>query len=201
VNFKKLRENKRKREFFFQNAVKVAKNILGDYLVVDNGGLMIGKIVEVEAYLGVNDDASHSFRGRITKRNKVLFEDGGVVYVYSIYGKYFCFNIVVSRKGDPQAVFVRALEPILGIEIMLKHRKVERIKMLTNGPCRWTTAFGIDKKFLGRSTVSKSLYISQTPSKNFKIVSAKRIGIEYANNSRDLPLRFYIKDNSFVSKK
>ncbi len=202
MTLKQLDKNKRSKRFFSYSAIRVARQILGDFLIVRNkGSFMVGKIVEVEAYLGINDDASHSFRGKITPRNRVLFERGGVVYVYSIYGKYICFNIVVSKRNDPQAVFIRALEPILGMDIMLRNRKVDNFKLLTNGPCRWTSAFGIDKRFLGKDIVSSDLYISKNPSKKFNIISSKRIGIDYATKCKDLKLRFYIEDNPFVSKK
>jgi DNA-3-methyladenine glycosylase len=194
--------NKRSAKFFLKGAEYVAQNILGDYLVLEKKRYtLIGKIVETESYLGINDDASHSFRGRITPRNKIMYKQGGLVYVYLIYGKFWCFNIVVSKKGDPQAVFIRALEPIEGIDLMKKNRKVSDIKKLTNGPCRWTIAFGINRNFLGKSIVSQEIYLLHNSSKKFQIERTKRVGIDYASQSKDLPLRFYIKDNLFVSRK
>ena len=143
-----LRRNKRGRDFFLQDAVTVAKNILGDYLVVrfigenssrrsgkvDKKGVwLVGKIVEVESYLGIKDDASHSFDGKITRRNRIMYEPGGTIYTYLIYGKYWCFNIVVSGRDDPQAVFIRALEPVIGIDKMVENRKTGDIRKLTAG--------------------------------------------------------------------
>ena len=199
---KKLRFKKRTRAFFYRQAEYVAKNILGDYLTLKNKKqILIGKIVETEAYLGINDDASHSFQRRVTPRNKIMYNRGGLVYVYLIYGKFWCFNIVVSKKDNPQAVFIRALEPILGIDLMKKRRGVERIDKLTNGPCRWTQSFSINKSFLGREITSKEMFISSPTRKKFTVVKAKRIGIDYAAKSKDFSLRFYIKDNPFISKK
>jgi DNA-3-methyladenine glycosylase len=194
-------QKKREKDFFLQDASYVAKNILGDCLVLrDKKNTLVGRIVETEGYLGIEDDASHSFGGKITERNKVMYKEGGVIYVYLIYGKFYCFNIVVAEKDSPQAVFVRALEPLVGLETMKKNRGVSDIKTLTNGPCRWTMAFGINKSFLGKSILSEEIFVSYNPLKNFDIVRTKRIGIDYAVKSKDLSLRFYIKNNPFVSK-
>ncbi len=199
---KKLRSKRRSKAFFCRQAEYVAKNILGDYLTLKNKKqTLIGKIVETEAYLGISDDASHSFQGKVTPRNKIIYSQGGFIYVYLIYGKFWCFNIVVSKKDNPQAVFIRAIEPIQGIELMKKRRGVEKEEKLTNGPCRWTQSFSINKSFLGREITSKDIFISSPTNKSFTIVKAKRVGIDYAVKSKNLPLRFYIKNNPFVSKK
>jgi len=199
---KKPRFKRRTKAFFYCQAVYVAKSILGDYLTLKTKKhTLIGKIVETEAYLGLGDDASHSFQGRLTRRNKILYSQGGLIYVYLIYGKLWCFNIVVSKKDNPQAVFIRAIEPIQGIELMKKARGIAKKEKLTNGPCRWTQSFSIDKSFLGREITSKDIFISSPANKNFTIVKTKRVGVDYAVKSKDLPLRFYIKDNPFVSKK
>ncbi|MDD3296374.1 MAG: DNA-3-methyladenine glycosylase [Candidatus Omnitrophica bacterium] len=200
-SFNLLLKRTRKLSFFRRNARFIARSILGDYLVFKTPeGILAARIVETEAYLGVKDDASHSYGGKLTPRNKVTYEPGGCVYVYLIYGKYWCFNIVVSRQGDPQTVFIRALEPLVGIDIMKVNRNLSSEKGLTNGPCKWTKAFGIDKKILGKSIVSREFFISYNRSKGFKVVSAKRIGVDYANKSKARFLRFYIKGNAFVSK-
>lgn len=198
---KKLEKNKRSRRFFLRDAKYVAKNILGDYLVLRNKKhTLIGKIVETEGYLGINDDASHSFGGKITERNKIMYAQGGLIYVYLIYGKFYCFNVVVSEKNKPQAVFIRAIEPIEGIDIMKKNRCMSDLKKLTNGPCRWTIALGVNKTFLGKDITSNEIFISRCISKKNNIVRTKRIGIEYAAKSKNRLLRFYIKNNLFVSK-
>jgi len=198
---KHLEKNKRRRDFFTKDASTIAKRILGDYLVMKNkDSFLVGRIVETESYLGIIDDASHAWGRKITERNRVMYAPGGVIYVYFIYGKYWCFNIIVSEKENPQAVLIRALEPLEGIEIMKKNRGVSELKKLTNGPCRWTQAFGIDKRFLGKSIESRDLFISLGPYKSFEIVHTKRIGIDYATHSKDSPLRFYIRGNEFISK-
>jgi DNA-3-methyladenine glycosylase len=201
LELSRLEKFKRSASFFQRPAQYVAKNILGDYLVLKKGKkILVGKIVETESYLGIEDDASHSFGGKVTERNKIMYNDGGIIYVYLIYGMFFCFNVVVSRKNNPQAVFIRALEPLEGIEIMKKNRKITDVRKLTNGPCKWTDAFGINKAFLGKNVTSDDIFISRNSSKKFDIVSTKRVGVEYAANSAGLPLRFYIRGNLFVSK-
>jgi len=197
-----LRKRMRTKHFFLNQAPYVAYHLLGDYIVVAKGRKnLIGEIVETEAYLGIEDDASHAFSGKLTSRNKFLYREGGIIYVYLIYGKFWCFNVVVSRKGDPQAVFIRAIEPLSGIEIMKKNRGRKSEKNLTNGPGRWTQALGINGRFLGRSITSKDFFISVGVCKKFSVVKTKRIGIDYAVYCKDLPLRYYIKDNPFVSVK
>jgi len=189
---KKAKLTRRNKTFFHHQAEYVAKSILGDYLILKNKThTLTGRIVETEAYPGINDDASHSYGGKVTPRNKIMYSQGGLIYIYLIYGRFWCFNIVVSKKDNPQAVFIRAIEPIQGIEL----------GKLTNGPCRWTQSFSINKSFLGREITSKDIFISSPASKNFAIVKAKRVGVDYAIQSRDLLLRFYIKGNPFVSKK
>jgi DNA-3-methyladenine glycosylase len=201
LDIKRLRQRKKTKIFFQRPAEYVAKNLLGDLLVLcKNKSILVGKIVETEAYLGREDEASHSFGGKITLRNQVMYSEGGKIYTYLIYGKFWCFNIVASKKDDPQAVFIRALEPLYGIRTMLRNRSGNH-NNLTNGPCRWTTAFGINKTFLGRDILSDKLFIASGQAKNFEIVETKRIGIDYATRSKDLPLRFYIKGSPFVSKR
>lgn len=191
---------KRKENFFCRRADYVARNILGDFLVVKNKkNILAGRIVETEAYLGKDDDAAHSFLAKKTKRNQVLYEKGGLVYVYLIYGLYWCFNIVVSQKSDPQSVLIRAIEPWLGAGYMGKKRK-GNLKNLTNGPCRWTQAFGINRKFLAEKISGNKIFILKKKKKDFSVIETSRIGIDYALKSRDLPLRYYIKGNSWVSK-
>ena len=197
-----LIKRRRGRSFFLKSAEFVAKNILGDFLVLkQKNKVLIAKIVETEAYLGIEDDASHSFKAKITSRNRLLYKEGGIIYVYLIYGKYWCFNIVVSKANDPQAVFIRALKPLEGISVMKRRRGIDSVKQLTNGPCRWTQSFGINKDFLGKSIISKDFFIARGNTKKFEVACKKRIGIDYAIKSKDALLRFYIKDDPFVSKR
>ncbi len=196
---------KPERKFFMRPADIVAKDILGAYLVrnINSKEKIIARIVEVEAYMGVKDKGSHSYGGRITERNKTMYLSGGVFYVYMIYGMYYCLNVVVHDKDIPHAVLIRAIEPIKGIEILKRNRGVkENTKNLTNGPGKLSQALDIDLRFNGSSVSDKGLYISRDGRvKDSQIVSAKRINIDYAEECKDLPLRFYLKDNSFISAK
>lgn len=190
-------------EFFQRSAVEVAQDLLGKYLVRNfpEGKTMV-KIVETEAYLGIDDPASHSYQGKITPRNKVMYQQGGVFYVYKIYGMYYCLNVVVNRKDIPQAVFIRAAQPVAGIEIMMKKRGIKDIKKLCNGPGRLTQALGINLDFYGLLVSNPKLYFLDGEEISKKeIVSAPRVNIDYAGEARNLPLRFYIKNNPFISRK
>ena len=127
-----------KREFYTENSVKVAEKLLGKLLVRElPEGTLIGKIVEVEAYGGRDDPASHAYRGK-TPRNQIMFGKPGLAYIYFTYGMHYCLNVKAEREGVPGAVLIRALEPIEGIEIMKKNRGVEKITELTSGPAKLT---------------------------------------------------------------
>jgi DNA-3-methyladenine glycosylase len=187
-------------DFFIGTTEEIAKKLLGKILVRNiKGKILSGKIVETEAYLDENDLASHSAVG-ITERNKVMFGEAGLAYVYFTYGMHYCFNVVTGEEGKGSAVLIRALEPIEGIELMKKLRQKDDLHILTNGPAKLCQALKIDKKLNGIDLkTSSEIYIAE-PSVNekFEVVVSKRIGIE---KSKDLPLRFYIKENKFVSKK
>ncbi len=190
-------------EFFQRPAIEVAQDLLGKYLVRNfpEGKVMV-KIVETEAYLGIDDPASHSYQGKITSRNKVMYQPGGVFYVYKIYGIYYCLNVVVNKKDIPQAVFIRAAQPVSGIEIIMKKRGTKDIKELCNGPGRLTQALGINLDFYGLKVSNTKLYFLDGEKISKKeIVSAPRVNIDYAGEAKNLPLRFYIKNNPFISRK
>lgn len=185
------------RRFFSRDTVEVAKELLGKFLVRQfEKGEIIGKIVEVEAYKGRGDPASHAYRG-YTQRNKILFSGSGLVYVYLIYGTYHCLCVTTKERG---VVLLRALEPIKGIEIMQKNRPVGNLLNLTNGPGKLTQALSITRKQYGLDlTKGKDLFICDGEMQTTrKITTAKRIGINVAINK---PWRFYLSDNKFVSKK
>ena len=192
-----------KSEFFQRSAVEVARDLLGRYLVRKfPEGRAIVKIVETEAYLGIEDPASHSYRGRITSRNKVMYREGGVFYVYKIYGMYYCLNVVTNLERIPEAVFIRSGEPVSGIELMRKRREVKEVRKLCNGPGRLTQALGIDLNFYGRKVTGNELYfLPGEKVKREEIVSTLRVNIDYAGEAKNFPLRFYIRDNIFVSRK
>ncbi len=191
-------QRKLKVEFYNRPTLRVAKELLGKYLVVNRKGKKLsGKIVETEAYCGLNDPASHAYGG-MTPRNKIMFGEPGHAYVYFTYGMYYCLNVITERKGFPAGVLIRALEPKDGIDIMMKRRKKERLEELTSGPGKLCQAMGIDKAFYGADLTGKTIYIEDRGEKAGKIVSTNRIGID---EGKEKKWRFYIRDNRFVSKK
>jgi DNA-3-methyladenine glycosylase len=187
------------KDFFNRETTVVAKDLLGKIMSVDYVGINLsGVVVETEAYLGINDPGSHSFRGK-TKRNATMFGPAGVSYIYQIYGIYFCYNVTTDREDIPAAVLIRALEPLTGIEIMKENRGKEKIIDLCSGPAKLVQAMGITKQMDGTSAVDGPVRFfigeKETP---FQIVETTRIGL---SQGADLKLRYYIKDNPFISKK
>jgi DNA-3-methyladenine glycosylase len=185
------------RNFYNHPTLKVAKELLGKYLVIEKDGKYIsGKIVETEAYIGPDDPASHAYRG-LTPRNRIMFGDPGCAYVYLTYGMHHCLNFVTERKGFPAAVLIRALEPADGIEIMKKRRKAKDLINLTNGPAKLCQALGIDRALNGADLCSDIIYVEDRGNEIGKIVSTSRVGIK---EGKDKKWRFYIENNEFVSK-
>ena len=191
---------------FFQgdDVVQIARALLGKNIITTfNNQVTIGKIVETEAYNGSFDKACHAYLNRNTKRTSVMFESGGIAYVYLCYGIHHLFNIVTNKKGIPDAVLIRAIEPLKGIEIMQKRREMQHAKpSLTNGPGKLSQALGLNTKHTGMSVLKNPIQIVENEQiDGASIQSAKRIGIEYAASHACLPWRFYVKNNAFVSKK
>ena len=191
---------------FLSDAVAVAPKLLGQYLVHQTpDGLCAGRIVETEAYGctygGVADDGSHSFRG-LTSRTAPMFHSGGISYVYLIYGMYSCFNVVTGPSGQGQAVLVRAVEPVIGMDLMAGRRKAKKLgKNLTNGPGKLCQAFGITREQNELDLTGACLYIAHSDTVSaVDIVQTTRINIDYATYGKHFPWRFYIKDNPYVSK-
>ena len=180
------------KQFFSKPTVDLAKALLGKYLVY---GDVRGKIVETEAYLYRGDPGCHASRG-LTPRNAPMFGPAGRTYVYLIYGMYHCLNIVSGKTGEGEAVLIRALEPIQGIKIMQKRRKTAKIENLCSGPGKLTQAFGITREHNNLSLLDGDLRIEGSREKP-EIVTTTRIGL---SAGKELELRFYIKDNIFVSK-
>lgn len=197
------------RSFYQKDTLTVSRGLLGKILIHESSqGPTSGRIVETEAYLGPEDQAAHSAGGRYTARNEVMFGQKGHAYVYFIYGLYYCFNITtgsISRK--PEAVLIRALEPVTGQNTMEKRRKLKKLKNakpinLTNGPSKLCIAMDITKKQNKTDLTSPPLYIEDAPLVSEEdIMKTTRIGIDYAGTWKNKPWRFYIKDNSFVSTK
>ncbi|MFA5060980.1 MAG: DNA-3-methyladenine glycosylase [Candidatus Pacearchaeota archaeon] len=187
------------KSFFEKETLNVAQELLGKFIVRETGeGRIVGKIVETEAYLK-DDPACHASKGK-TPRNLPMFEEGGVAYVYFTYGMYHCFNVVTNKKGIGEAVLIRAVEPVEGMEIMKGNRGITEIKNLCNGPSKFAIAFGIDKGFNGVDLTDKnsSLKLMQGKNENFEIIKTNRVGI---SQGTDLLYRFYIKGNDWVSRR
>lgn len=182
-------------EFFKEDTVKVAQRLLGKVLVHNlPEGISMGKIVETEAYLSKEDPACHASRGK-TKRNEAMFGPAGMAYVYLIYGMYYCFNVVTREEGVGEAVLIRALEPLEGIQYMQQRRGTSKVLNLTNGPGKLCQALGINKEHNGISLTNSNLTILDSQEKP-RIQSSPRIGIK---TGLDLMLRFYAAENPYVS--
>lgn len=200
------------KDFFKQGALDLAKDLLGKILVREcDGRILKGKIVETEAYIGEIDKASHAYNRRRTERTEPLFREGGIAYVYFIYGKYFCFNVISGIENKGEGVLIRAIEPLNEFDYLAEKRFNQNYdeltkakeKALTNGPSKLCLAYSIDKSDNYKKLYEKgNLYIEDNYEDNlFEIVESKRIGIDYAEEAIDFLWRFYIKDNKYVSKK
>jgi DNA-3-methyladenine glycosylase len=189
------------RPFYEQPTVEVARQLLGKYLVrVHADGAMAGMILETEAYIGVEDKASHASRGR-TPRNGIMFGPAGFAYVYMIYGMHHCLNLVTEQEGYPAAVLIRAVEPCEGIELMRKRRQIHDGRRLTNGPGKICQAFEIDRRLNGLDVCGEALFIEDRGSSPVDIVATTRVGVGYAGPWKDMPWRFYIACHPGVSKR
>ena len=192
------------REFYLrEDTIAVAKDLLGKLLVVPDqeGKRVSGLIVELEAYLGVDDKAAHSFGGRRTARNEVTFGIGGHAYVFFIYGMYYQLNFVTGPADHPHVVLIRAVEPIEGIGRMRERRGSMKDKNLTSGPGKLCIAFGIDRAQNGADLTGNTIWVEEQRSfVEDQIASGKRIGIDYAAEDAEKPWRFWVKGNEFVSR-
>ncbi len=198
------------RSFYEQDTITVARNLLGKYLVHNiEGEELAGKIVEVEAYMGPEDKAAHSYNYRRTKRTEVMYGPAGYVYIFRIYGMYNCINVVTAEVDKPHAVLIRALEPVLGLDKISVNRYSKKydeltksqIINLTNGPGKLCLALGINMSNYGDDLCGDRIYITEgNVDDKFDIISSKRINVDYAEEYADYPWRFYIKGNPFVSK-
>ena len=165
-----------------------------------DGRLTTGKIVEAEVYIGASDRACHAFRGK-TPRNCVMFGAGGRAYVYFVYGMHDMFNVVTSEAGQPNAILIRALEPIAGIETMQARRGITNVRELCNGPAKLTQALGITTKMNGADLTGAQVWIERRKGPRPEIAAGKRIGVDYAGEDAELPWRFIIAGTPFVSRK
>jgi DNA-3-methyladenine glycosylase len=188
-----------------ENVLQIAKELLGKILVTKWNGLVTsGRFVEVEAYAGAIDKASHAHGGKRTARNEVMYAEGGVAYVYLCYGIHHLFNVVTHNKDIPHAILIRALEPIKGIDRMLERTGKKKLdNTLTRGPGNLSKAMGLYTSHSGHSLISKELFIADDGFVYLKkeIAASPHIGVDYAGTDALLPYRYYIKGNPFVSGK
>ena len=201
-NLKKL-----PRSFYLRPTLKVARDLVGKYFVRRHRStLLIGKIVEVEAYLGELDPASHAYRGK-TKRNEVMFWKGGHLYVYFTYGMHFCANVVTEEEGKGRAVLIRAIEPVECVETMRRLRGLEsdgakrrngEWERVTNGPAKFCKAFSIERKQNGADLLSDEIFIARDSKPPRHTVSAStRIGVTGGAEKR---WRFFLKGSIWLSR-
>ena len=197
------------REFYDRDTVKVAQDLLGKYLVRNlNGELLVGRITETEAYIGRCDKACHAYNYRRTARTETLFMAPGHAYIYLIYGMYNCLNFVTEPEGDPAAVLLRAVEPVAGMDTLLRLRYGNkpltpyRQKNFLNGPGKVCRGFALSKAENRLDLTGDTLFICESPedvglpcpeSPKEHICAGPRIGIDYAEEARDFPWRFWLQ--------
>ena len=186
------------------DVVAIARELIGKIVVTNiNGKITSGRIVETEAYVAFTDKASHAYNGKRTARNEHMYAAAGTAYIYICYGMHQMLNIVTNNKDVPDAVLIRALEPLAGIDIMLLRTGKSALNYsLTKGPGNVGKALGIFKAHSGVNLLDSQIYI--TEDKNFIVESAmigssKRIGVNYAGEDALLPYRFYLRGNKYVS--
>ena len=189
--------------FFRQDTVELARKLLGCLLIHRTpDGVAGGMIVEAEAYVGAIDKACHAYRNR-SGRTEIMYHDGGYAYVYLIYGMHHCFNVVTGPEGKGNAVLIRALEPVIGLDLMQQRRNTKTVKHLCSGPGKVCQALGITKNEYGLDLCAadsplrliRYRYITDA-----QIVATPRINVAYAEEAAAWPWRFYVKDNLYVSK-
>jgi len=187
------------------SVLAIAKELLGKILATTfDGKLTAGRIVETEAYNGVVDKASHAWGGRRTNRTEIMYANGGTSYVYLCYGIHHLFNIVTNVEDTPHAVLIRAVEPMIGIDIMLERVGKQKADFtLTKGPGNVSKALGIYTHHSGLDLLQTDIFIADDGFKLKKpdIITTPRIGVDYAGDDAALPYRFIIKDNPYVSGK
>ena len=196
---------KKLQQDFYQrkDVLRIGRELLGKILVrKENGIVTSGRIVELEAYAGITDKASHAYGGRRTKRNEVMYAGGGVAYVYLCYGIHHLFNVVTNVQDIPHAILIRSVEPLEGVDEMLRRTgKPKPDHTLTRGPGNVSKALGIHTSQSGSSLLSDELFLADDGFGYAKkdIHTSARIGVDYAGEDALLPYRFYIRGNPFVS--
>lgn len=190
------------RSFYRRPVLLVARDCIGKVMVHDSPeGLTAGRIVETEAYRGPSDLAAHSAGGRRTLRTEVMFGPAGMVYMFLLYGMHWAFNVVAGEEGEPHAVLVRALEPIVGLELMSKRRGLAPGRVeLTNGPGKLCAALGLDRSAYGKDLCGSELYFADGErGRRAPIGRSPRINVDYAGAWAQKRWRFYERGNRYVS--
>jgi len=185
--------------------VQIARELLGKFLItnINDEGITGGMIVETEAYLGAIDKASHAYGNRKTPRTSIMYDEGGIAYIYFIYGFHYLFNVITNYSQVPHAVLIRAIEPVEGTDLMLKRRGMDKPeRKLTAGPGILCKALGITKEQNGISLLEDTIWIEDrgayVPDED--IVAGPRVNVSYAAEDALLPYRFRVKDNKWTSK-
>ena len=185
------------------DVILIARELIGKIIVTNFDGLITSaRIVETEAYIGITDRASHSHGGKRTARNEHMYANAGTTYVYICYGMHHLFNVVTNKKDVPDAVLVRAVQPLTGIETMLKRTgKLKLDSSLTKGPGNAAKALGISKINSGINLLKNEIYIADDgfEVEHEHVGISRRIGVEGAGDAALLPYRFYLKGNKYVS--
>jgi DNA-3-methyladenine glycosylase len=188
-----------------KNVVQIARELLGKIIVTNFETVVTyGRIVETEAYIGITDRASHAWAGRRTARNEHMYATAGTAYIYICYGIHQMVNVVTNEKDIPDAVLIRAIEPLAGIEKMLERCGKQILdKTITKGPGNVGKALGVHKTMSGINLLENTIFIASdgfVPAEK-SVGSSKRIGVDYAGEDALLPYRFYIRGNKYVSGK
>lgn len=190
--------------YLSEDVIKLAKDLLGKVLFTNiNGDISGGIIVETEAYFGIKDKASHAYGGRRTNRTETMYAKGGIAYVYLCYGMHNLFNVVSANINDPHAILIRAIEPLIGKEIMEERRNMPSTKAaISSGPGSAAKALGIDRSFNAKYLTGDDVWIEDHHNtfQDDEIATTPRVGIAYAEEHALLPLRFFVKGNKYVSK-
>ena len=191
-------------EIYLKDPFEIAKkHLLGAYLCTYvNDELTVGKIIELEVYMGAEDKGAHTYNYRRTPRVESCYKQGGCAYVFFIYGMHYHFNVVIAEKDDPKAILIRAIEPVKGLEVMQKRRCMTDIRQLTNGPGKLCQALGITKSFDGMDLTGDMIWIAPRTDeiRAEDIVATPRIGIGYAEEYKHKEWRFVLKNAVGVKK-
>jgi DNA-3-methyladenine glycosylase len=197
-------KGKLRRSFYLQDTITVARALLGCTLWRRLDGELLGaRLVEVEAYLGANDPASHARRGLRSARNASMYLDGGHAYVYFTYGMHWCMNVVTQESDIAEAVLLRAAEPVAGLEtIRMRRPKAKREVDLMSGPGKICAALAIDRSLDGEPLDGETLFVTKRDAEiaDDDIVVSPRVGVDYAGDAAHWPLRFYVRGSKYVSR-